>query len=164
MTARFVWNWALAEWGTINMPRGGPTTAIGISQKPPWVRFLGPEFWPFSLKPGRSFCPVKTRSLASAKSATVGHGHPDECLFIQGNAVYWIASIWDTVAESLSRCLVSYAGPGFIAVGDALVTKKDRLKPSPRIISWKNGESLQLARTLLERGQRLWIRPAHGGF
>ncbi len=57
---------------------------------------------------------------------------------------------------------LAYAGPGFIAVGDALMTKKGRLKPSPKILSWNVGESLQSARTLLERGQGLWILPAHG--
>ncbi len=57
---------------------------------------------------------------------------------------------------------LAYAGPGFIAVGDALVTKKGRIKPSPRILSWDFGETRQSARKLLERGQGLWILPAHG--
>lgn len=56
---------------------------------------------------------------------------------------------------------LAYRGPGFLLVGDALVTHHGRAGPSPAVLAW-NPELMRETATRLLSGYSGWILPAHG--
>lgn len=55
---------------------------------------------------------------------------------------------------------VAYAGPGFLAVGDALTIRQGRVVPSSGFMAWDGHASRRSAEKLLA-GYRGWVLPAH---
>lgn len=56
---------------------------------------------------------------------------------------------------------MAYRGPGFLLVGDAVVTRGQTPGPSPAVLAWNAALMRRSAENLLT-GFRGWILPAHG--
>jgi len=55
---------------------------------------------------------------------------------------------------------MAYAGPGFVAVGDALTIRDGRIRPSSGLMAWDSAMARASADKLLA-GYRGWVLPAH---
>jgi glyoxylase-like metal-dependent hydrolase (beta-lactamase superfamily II) len=55
---------------------------------------------------------------------------------------------------------LAFAGPGFLAVGDALASVRGKIVPSHGLLAWDSAEAAASATRILA-GYRGWILPAH---